>query len=674
MTQEALELQENAVKQLLYLAQHNQKDITLKAPTGSGKTRMMAAFMHGMLDFDSSIIFLVSTLSKGSLATQNYESFVELASACIYPNLKPFYISSGAESKNTEYSLDIDTSANVYVLPTNQFTKSSRIYKERALLKFLQNIKENGKKIMLIRDEAHIATNKLENELQEYFTQTLHFSATPKKDTFDVEIKESEAVKAGLIKSVEWCKDSGMDLQADLTKALEKFKSLKKVYAKQGINPCCIVQISNEGKAEEELEIVKEVIEEKDLRWVCFVEKEKDYESGGGNSRLEKVKNKSLWQNYVKEDSSFIDVVIFKMVITEGFDMPRACMLYQVRNSQSKQLDWQVIGRVRRNPCLSYFEKLDKETQEIFSKAYVYGIKPKEDQNKRIKVQLKGEIHEGLFKNEIIKEFDPFTITKLKEVPLDDIDISGCLKEDALEYYDTSIFKAYRKLQTCSDKVKEKQKEFVDSYEKWFLFNANLDSIKEKTASVVENYEKYGEVLEVGLRDGIYSFFYGSGKSMFIDSWIWTNDGDEFSFDSKAEEEWFKILNTMKNNYCKSIEIKGGLVYLFGKNFLDKSNVKFDYYHMRKHTSYPDFIFKDKQNRVHLFEVKSVNQGVVALNEKEYKTKIEKLREAYNYASKKTGYIFYLPVQINDGWKIWKYENGACEALNIDGFKAYMKC
>ena len=36
------------------------------------------------------------------------------------------------------------------------------------------------------------------------------------------------------------------------------------------------------------------------------------------------------------------------MVITEG-DIPRACMLYQVRDSKSKQMDEQVVGRVRRN-------------------------------------------------------------------------------------------------------------------------------------------------------------------------------------------------------------------------------------------------------------------------------------------------------------------------------------
>ena len=58
------------------------------------------------------------------------------------------------------------------------------------------------------------------------------------------------------------------------------------------------------------------------------------------------------WKDYAKSNTSTIDVIIFKMVISEGWDIPRACMLYQVRDTQSKQLDEQVMGRVRRNPRL----------------------------------------------------------------------------------------------------------------------------------------------------------------------------------------------------------------------------------------------------------------------------------------------------------------------------------
>lgn len=367
------------------------------------------------------------------------------------------------------------------------------------------------------------------------------------------------------------------------------------------------------------------------------------------------------------------------MVITEGFDIPRACILYQIRNSKSKQLDEQVIGRVRRNPCLTYFEKLDKNTQEIFSKAYVYGIKPIDNMGlKHVNVKLKGKE----LGNEIIKEFQPFKIIELKEVPLDSIDIADCIDESKTIYYNKSIFQAYKELSSADDKVKEKQIEYTTSYQKWFEFTANLEAVKEKVKSIAEDYDKYGDMITVQLREDIYSFFYYNEKnSERFKDWIWINHNNEefseyqFSFDSEAEKEWSIILDDITNECCKTIDIEGSKIYLFGKNFIENSNIKYDYYDMRKHTSYPDFIFKDKNNRIHIFEVKSVNKdNSINLDEKSYKEKAEKLKKAYAYASKKTGYFFYLPVKIGNDWKIWAYENGnELNTMNKNTFIQHMK-
>ncbi len=383
--------------------------ITVKAPTGSGKTHIMAILMNKMIADDENIIFIVSILSKGKLASQSYDKFNDLA-LNKYTKLRPFYISSGKENtKNTEYSLYIDDTCNVFVLPTSQYTETSRINKERVLQNFLDNCLKKKKKIVLIRDECHIATNKLE-KISDYFHQTINFSATPKDDEYDVVITEDEAVRVNLIKDVEYI-ESNTTLQEDLNNALNKFKEIKKIYNHSGINPAFIIQISNKNKAEEEINIITKIVGSKSLNWVYFsdIDKTSGYKT---NSNLKKMKNKNQWYNYVKENNSFIDVVIFKMVITEGFDMPRACMLYQVRDSKSKQLDEQVIGRVRRNPCLTYFEKLNPNEQNIFSKAYVYGIKPQEMNNKKIITKLRGI--NFIAGNEIVKEFRPFKIIELK--------------------------------------------------------------------------------------------------------------------------------------------------------------------------------------------------------------------------------------------------------------------
>ena len=458
-----------------------------------------------------------------------------------------------------------------------------------------------------------------------------------------------------------------------MNNALNKFKEIREIYHNSGINPAFIIQISNKNKAEEEINIITKIVESKSLNWVYFsdIDKTSGYKT---NSNLQKMKNKNQWYNYVKENNSFIDVVIFKMVITEGFDMPRACMLYQVRDSKSKQLDEQVIGRVRRNPCLTYFEKLNPIEQNIFSKAYVYGIKPQENIKKKVITKLRGI--NFIAGNEIVKEFRPFKIIELEEVPLSNIDILDCIVADKTAYSNKSIFNMYKELNKINDKVKNKYYEYVTDYNKWFEFMLNLNKIKEKIMTTVEDYEKYGMIKEeYNFRQDYDSYFYDNGHTVTVDDWIWYTDDEEYSFDSDAEKSFFKILNGLRKKCCKFIEIEAERVYLFGKNFIDKSNIKYDYYHTRKHTSYPDFIFKDKKDKVHIFEVKSVNKSSsYDLDDEFYKEKIEKIKKAYVYASKMTGYIFYLPIQNGDDWQIWKCENGKIDDdfMNEDIFKSYM--
>ena len=671
MKSEIIELQERTVRSIFNLAKKGNKSITVKAPTGSGKTHIMANLMNKMIADDENIIFVVSILSKGKLARQSYNKFDDLA-LNKYTKLRPYYISSGNENtKNTEYSLYIDDTCNIFVLPTSQYTENSRVYKERVLQNFLDNCLKKKKKIILVRDECHIATNNLK-KISDYFYQTINFSATPVNDEYDVVITEDEAVSVNLIKDVEYI-NFDTELKEDLNNALNKFKEIREIYHNSGINPAFIIQISNKNKAEEEINIITKIVESKSLNWVYFsdIDKTSGYKT---NSNLQKMKNKNQWYNYVKENNSFIDVVIFKMVITEGFDMPGACMVYQLRDSKSKQLDEQVIGRVRRNPCLIYFEKLNPIEQNIFSKAYVYGIKPQENIKKKVITKLRGI--NFIAGNEIVKEFRPFKIIELEEVPLSNIDILDCIVADKTAYSNKSIFNMYKELNKINDKVKDKYYEYVTDYNKWFEFMLNLNKIKEKIMTTVEDYEKYGMIKEeYNFRQDYDSYFYDNGHTVTVDDWIWYTDDEEYSFDSDAEKSFFKILNGLRKKCCKFIEIEAERVYLFGKNFIDKSNIKYDYYHTRKHTSYPDFIFKDKKDKVHIFEVKSVNKSSsYDLDDEFYKEKIEKIKKAYVYASKMTGYIFYLPIQNGDNWQIWKCENGKIDDdfMNEDIFKSYM--
>lgn len=111
------------------------------------------------------------------------------------------------------------------------------------------------------------------------------------------------------------------------------------------------------------------------------------------------------WKKYAKDNTASIDVILFKLTISEGWDIPRACMLYQIRDSKSKQLDEQVMGRVRRNPRLTDYEKLSEEAQKLIM-AWIWGIQP-EGIAKIFAVRLQGD------KNEVQSNISIKT-TKLK--------------------------------------------------------------------------------------------------------------------------------------------------------------------------------------------------------------------------------------------------------------------
>lgn len=130
MIQAVKDLQNEAVTRLVGLLPYK-KEITFKAPTGSGKTYMMSDFMNRILSQDKDVIFIVSTLSKGNLAEQNFKAFVRFAKE--FKNLKPFLISSESSGEN---ALDIPLDFNVYVLARDLYKEKSKL-KQGAFANFL---------------------------------------------------------------------------------------------------------------------------------------------------------------------------------------------------------------------------------------------------------------------------------------------------------------------------------------------------------------------------------------------------------------------------------------------------------------------------------------------------------------------------------------------------------
>lgn len=712
MLQEVIDLHNEAVSSLIEKIREK-KNVTFKSPTGSGKTHMMADLMNRILSERDDIVFIVSTLSKGNLGQQNYEKFIEYQQHGDFPMLKPYIIST---SLSGEESLYIPTDYNVYVLPRDLY-KEGGILKHGPMDNFLREITANifgsglNKQIYVIKDECHQATNNLDELAKSYFAKTINISATPKLSRGqvpDVEITEEQAINAKLIKKVELCED-----EVDVSVAIDKFEEIKEKYRNLlGVNPCLIVQISNKDKADEELQKIFNVLnkpEHQALKWMTIMQKSKDgRESNEGSDTNDDCKHKGLpvsrWRDYVKEPSSTVDIIIFKMVISEGWDIPRACMLYQFRNTKSDQLDEQVLGRVRRNPRLLDFEKLSDEAKELAMTAWVWGLR-KEDEAKIRYTKLFEEPTD-------IRDNLRIITTRLKTWrQRDDFDVEAYLDAKPKHATYGSIFDLYRKIKNADKEIKDMCSSYATDTDRWFLFAENADDIIAKNSSYLCDYsesmvlttDEEGKVKEVSFPEE--SSYTDIKKYVSIGDWVWRrkgSDSDKFSFDSDAEREFADILkdlakddndegervamrvNVGKNNPRAGELLVDGSVeppklnpkkkYLWGKNFLSQSEIKFEYCLGKIHSSYPDFVMKDYYGRIHLFEVKSVNcSNASHFDSDDYKDKMEELKRCYKQASLLTGYYFYLPVLKGEKWHIFLLSKGDEKTLTLDQFKAFLK-
>ena len=643
--------------------------------------------MNRMLGQNQHIIFLVSSLSKSDLALQNYDKFCEYREKNNFTNLNPYLMNSDIVG---EERLHIPSDYNVYLLPRDLYKENSRLM-QGPMYAFLTEIKMiKNKAIVWIKDECHIATSNLDTIAPLYFDTTVNFSATPKLSRGqhpDVEITDQEAEQCKLIKTVNWG-----DEESTVRDAITKFKEIKTNYRNLlNVNPCLIIQISNKNKANEELEseIIPALNENPELKWMFIVNDPKQCDTND----VFKAKKLpvSRWKDYAKGNLSGIDVIIFKLVISEGWDIPRACMLYQARNSRSKQLDEQVVGRVRRNPRLLDYETLSDEAKGLATIAWVWGVSP-QDKGTTYGVRLYDE-QSDITQNIRVKT------TKIKSLAdKENFNLTKFLSKQKPTLAHKSIFEVNRQLQSVDYSVKNLIYEYSDSYTKWWECVEHIAEIAKESNQYMCDYS---QSMEIKSEESFAASSYYSVTDKFVNisNWVWKRrDGAErFSFDSDAEKDWADILKDVSERSIESIKtgkkkenpMKGTTnlfgevekdtvinemeIFLWGKNYVPESTIKFEYYLGALHSSYPDFIMKDKFGRVHIFEVKSVNQSTgFTFDNNLYIAKVAELKKCYKQASLLTGHMFYLPIMRDDIWRITMYCNGDEKTLTIDQFRSFV--
>jgi len=204
--------QEIAVNDIFNNIIMNKKKIVFKAPTGSGKTFMMANLINKIIENDESKkIFIFSTLSTGGLNNQNYQKLKEYTHVNGL-NYKTYEINSPSSNKqkgDIEFSIPLENNC-VYFIGSSSYKKTSILFERAIFLNFIFNAKLSAYKLFYIKDESHIAEfvnseQALMSNIQSVIhdveaTSEIHISATPKLKA-DVEILKKDAEKDYLIKS-----------------------------------------------------------------------------------------------------------------------------------------------------------------------------------------------------------------------------------------------------------------------------------------------------------------------------------------------------------------------------------------------------------------------------------------------------------------------------------------
>jgi type III restriction enzyme len=374
--------QEEAISDLrkqfleLWKTGNRQAPITFKAPTGSGKTIMLAQFLRDLTgdpQFDADKAFVWFSFSEESYEQSKQKLYDYYGGAGEVNLLDLNDLSNGKLEKNDVFFMNWQK-----IKATNKEGRKLRAPSEKTTIdkgifdEFIINTQNEKREIILLIDEAHTQTGtELANEVLELLDPRLilHITATPKNipnadDVQDkkagyVRVKREDVVEAGLIKEkivtqtredLEKVSKNELEQEKDLMElAFNKRIKLKKEFKKIGknINPLVLVQLPNDDKATKETanklirDIVVEYLKEKEVKdteIAVWLSEEKE--------NLEEIE---------KNDSD-VSFLIFKQAAATGWDCPRAHILVMYREIKKPSFHTQTVGRVLRMPEAQHYE------------------------------------------------------------------------------------------------------------------------------------------------------------------------------------------------------------------------------------------------------------------------------------------------------------------------------
>ena len=547
-----------------------------------------------------------------------------------------------------------------------------------------QAFKTHNYKIIYIRDEAHIGTQlarndegvgtfeKLMNDSADFILKmTATFGNGPAFKR--IELKEKD-LRDPAKNQNRWLMKFAPEQLADdtesdeelLDKAIEKFKEIQNDYQKLDIQikPAMLIQVDNEPTDPEQKEIfkntlqmIKDKLSQNGLSWVQYF--------GDSDKTWSNVDNDNFTLSKITRNNDPTDCIIFKIGPATGWDIPRACMLLQLRNVCSANLNIQTIGRIRRNPYPGLERNSVTDKDYILSNApqggedyELYDYKVKDVFNGEelavIKMVKKGSSKPNKDKqNKAVAEFLTNKKNELIQI------VNSRFENDKYSKIDKKInitnpILLLKRIKVLYDNLKSEIRKVVDSVEEQYSQSPFKDIKWEQLEIVLlEDYIKnltdiyrtcvpmtvtYKVELETIKPDTYTELFESTSKNMISvegdTSYIFQmyKDG-QFNTEQQLDSSNETIVASVLKNYFQLIPAKAWAKNrttgsIFGE-YLDETN--------SDRRSYFDFVIKFKNGTYLYLEVKGDED-----NDIDYK-KTELLQRAYTDYFENITYELFKP-------------------------------
>lgn len=371
-------------KTLGLLTKNGIRNAVFKAPTGSGKTIMMAEYLSQLAKAELPNKYVFLWISSNNLHNQSKEKLAGYLTDSRYAfSLLDEVTDTQFEENqvifvNWESLTKQDKTTGEFINTLMQDTET-----DRSLPSLVAASKEAGHEIILIVDESHYHywSKKSQELVQSVIGPKLiiEVSATPAiiptpeeleaEDAAFISVKFEDVVAEGMIKTFPIINEaiskySDFQNTADeviIDASIIKRKQLVEAYRAEetDVNPLLLIQLPSESQSTSALDKSK-------LEEVETLLKDK-YGITVTNGKL------AVWLSERKDNvdgiekiDSEVEVLIFKQAIALGWDCPRAQILVMFRDIKVEQFEIQTIGRIMRMPEAKHYDN------DVLNQAYVY--------------------------------------------------------------------------------------------------------------------------------------------------------------------------------------------------------------------------------------------------------------------------------------------------------------